>query len=116
MAEESDARVLQLLRRARQHRSIKCLRPAAPAFVAADLMPPQSAWPCVVGSVDSGLSALDSSSPRFASLSFRTLRRYSSKVGAVCVNALVRFCAGAISNGRPYRVGWDARPASKGIC
>ncbi len=26
--------------------------------------------------------------------SFRTVHRYPSKVGAVCVNALVRFCAG----------------------
>ena len=37
---------------------------------------------------------LDSSTPRFASLSLRTLCRHPSKVGAVCVNALVRFCAG----------------------
>src|SRR5215471_13025036 len=34
----------------------------------------------------------------------RALHRYSSKVGAVCIKVLVRFCAGAISDGRPYRV------------
>jgi hypothetical protein len=37
-----------------------------------------------------------------ASLSRRPLRCHSSPVRAVCVNALVRICAGAISNGRPY--------------
>ena len=31
---------------------------------------------------------------RFASLSYGSLSRYSSKVGAVCVDALVRICAG----------------------
>ena len=30
--------------------------------------------------------------------------RHSSKVGAVCVEALVRICAGAISDDCPYRV------------
>ena len=34
------------------------------------------------------------SSTRFASLSYRSLSRHSSKVGAVCVDAPVRFCAG----------------------
>ena len=31
----------------------------------------------------------------------------SSKVGAVCVAAPVRICAGAISDDRPYRVTWN---------
>src|SRR5215510_9650346 len=97
MAEESDARVLQLLRGARQHRSAKHLRPTAAAFVAADSEPSQSTWPCRVGSVDPDLSTLDSSTPRSPSLPFRTLRRDPSKVGAVCINVLVRFCAGGRS-------------------
>jgi len=33
----------------------------------------------------------------------RTFRRPLSTVRAVCVNAPVRICAGAISDGRPYR-------------
>jgi hypothetical protein len=36
------------------------------------------------------------------------LRRYSSKVRAVCVNALVRICPGALSNQRPYRGSCDS--------
>ena len=32
-----------------------------------------------------------------------TLRRQSSKVRAVCVEALIRICTGGISDGRPYR-------------
>jgi len=39
------------------------------------------------------------------------LLRHSSFVRAVCVNALVRICAGAISDGRPYR---DNRPLPLG--
>jgi RNA-directed DNA polymerase len=48
----------------------------------------------VVGSGRPCLPAADSSSPRSASLSYSSLPRYSSKVGAVCVEALVRICAG----------------------
>jgi RNA-directed DNA polymerase len=33
----------------------------------------------------------------------QAVRRHSSTVRAVCVNAPVRICAGAISDGRPYR-------------
>src|ERR1022692_3543632 len=39
-------------------------------------------------------NTLDSGTPRFAPLSHAALRRHSSKVGAVCVDAHVRFCAG----------------------
>ena|SRR5262249_19264590 len=41
----------------------------------------------------SNLHSLDPSSARVASLSDRPLSRQSSKVGAVCVVALVRICA-----------------------
>ena len=32
-----------------------------------------------------------------------TLRRHTLKVGAICLIGLVRICAGALSNERPYR-------------
>ena len=60
---------------------------------------------CAVGSAPTDLHPVVSSSTRFASLSHSSLRRHSSKVGAVCVEAPVRICAGEmISDGRPYRV------------
>ena len=40
------------------------------------------------------LSPVDSATPHSASLSGCSLRRYPSRVRAVCVNALVRICAG----------------------
>jgi hypothetical protein len=56
---------------------------------------------CGVGDTD--LRTLDSSTPRFASLSTGTLCCHTPKVGAVWINVFVRICAGAISDGRPYR-------------
>src|ERR1700722_15815160 len=94
MASKSDARLLPLSCSARKHRSVKRLRAATTSSVAVNFEPSQSAWSSDVGSVDADLSTLDSSTPRFASLSSRTLCRHTSKVGAVCVNALVRICAG----------------------
>jgi hypothetical protein len=46
---------------------------------------------------------VDSAPSCSASLSRQALRRPSSSVRAVCVNAHVRICAVAASNGRPYR-------------
>ena len=54
----------------------------------------QSMRHVALGSVNSDLQPLDSYRACSASLSNGTLHRHSSKVGAVCVNALVRFCAG----------------------
>ena len=45
---------------------------------------------------------LDTASESPASISRRSLLRHSSFIRAVCVDALVRICAGAISNDRPY--------------
>jgi hypothetical protein len=45
---------------------------------------------------------MDSNTPHPASLSGGSLLRHSSFVRAVCVNAPVRICAGAISDDRPY--------------
>jgi hypothetical protein len=62
-------------------------------FVVAHSTPPQSAT-CAVGSGNSDLPALDPHSSRSASLSYCSFSRDSSEVGAVCVEALVRICAG----------------------
>src|SRR5713101_1027899 len=56
--------------------------------------PPQSARKDVLGTFDPSLEPVDSSTPRSAPLSRCTLLRHSSFVRAVCVNALVRICAG----------------------
>jgi hypothetical protein len=47
-----------------------------------------------MGSAPSDLPTVDSSTPRTASLSYSSFRRHSFEVGAVCVEAPVRICAG----------------------
>jgi hypothetical protein len=47
-----------------------------------------------MGSFLPSLAPVDSATPHSASLSGCSLRRHSSRVRAVCVNALVRICAG----------------------
>src|SRR5215472_16513829 len=54
----------------------------------------QSTRPGALEAPASHLVPMDSTTPRFASLSSRSLRRHSSSVRAVCVNALARICAG----------------------
>jgi hypothetical protein len=44
-----------------------------------------------------------------------SIRRHSSTVRAVCVNALVRICAGAISDDRPYRDSYLGRSGAVGL-
>src|SRR5439155_11770675 len=50
-----------------------------------------------VGTLHPSLEPVDSSTPRSAPLSRCTLLRHSSFVRAVCVDALVRICAGGRS-------------------
>jgi hypothetical protein len=76
-----------------KHRPVECLRATSAATVAAHSSPPQPTTRRV-GSVLPDLYAVDSSSTSSASLSYSPLPRHSSKVGAVCVEALVRICAG----------------------
>src|SRR5215831_6497217 len=85
--------LLSLSRCPRKHRSVECLWATIAPLVAAYLVSPQSAT-CALGSAHSNLRSLASSPTRSASLSRRTFSRHSSKVGAVCVEALVRICAG----------------------
>jgi hypothetical protein len=54
----------------------------------------QSMRHVAIGSVNADLQPQDSYRACSAPLFTGTLHRHSSKVGAVCVNALVRFCAG----------------------
>src|SRR5271166_362471 len=77
----------------RKHRQVECLRATVAAIVVAHSTPPQSAT-CAVGSAPTDLHPVASSPTRFASLSYSSLFRHSSKVGAVCVEAPVRICAG----------------------
>src|SRR2546426_8662269 len=65
---------------------------------------PQPTRKDALGTSHPSLEPVDSSTPSSAPLSRCTLLRHSSFVRAVCVDALVRICAGgAISDGRPYR-------------
>src|SRR5580693_7656854 len=93
MAAKGCERLLPLPCGPGKHRQVECLRAAIAAIVVARTMPPQSTT-CAVGSANTDLHPVDSSPTRFASLSCSSLPRHSSKVGAVCVEAPVRICAG----------------------
>src|SRR6516162_2531296 len=56
--------------------------------------PPQSARQDALETLHPSLEPVDSSTPRSAPLSRCTLLRHPSFVRAVCVDALVRLCAG----------------------
>jgi hypothetical protein len=93
MATEGCERLLPLPCGPGKHRPVECLRATLAAIVAASSTPSQSTTN-VVEPDNPDLQAVDSSPTRFASLSYSSLPRHSSKVGAVCVEAPVRFCAG----------------------
>jgi hypothetical protein len=69
-----------------EHRPVECLRATLAAIVAAHSTPSQSTTN-VVEPDNPDLQAVDSSPTRFASLSYSSFPRHSSKVGAVCVEA-----------------------------
>src|SRR5215831_14625371 len=98
MATKGCNRLLSLPRRPGKSRPVECLRATLAALVAPHIAPSQSALGRV-GSHDADLRAMDSRSTRFTSLSYCSLSRHSSKVGAVCVKALVRICAGGNPRG-----------------
>src|SRR5271165_5975163 len=91
----------------RKHRQVECLRATVAAIVVAHSTPPQSAT-CAVGSAPTDLHPVASSPTRFASLSYSSLFRHSSKVGAVCVEAPVRICAGGDQR-------WSSLPRPLGL-
>ena len=93
MATEGRERLLPLSCGSGKHRSVECLWATLATNVVAHSTPPQSTTQVVAPST-SALPALDSSPTRSASLSYSSFPRHTSKVGAVCVDAPVRFCAG----------------------
>jgi hypothetical protein len=93
MATKGCKRLLPLPCGPGKHRPVECLRATLAAIVAAPSTPSQSTTN-VVEPDNPDLQAVDSSPTRFASLSCSPLPRHSSKVGAVCVEAPVRICAG----------------------
>src|SRR5438552_385689 len=75
-------------------RSIANLWTASTAVVALDSKSSQPMRHAAVGSAHSDLQPLDSYPACLAPLSDGALHRHTSKAGAVCIEVLVRFCAG----------------------
>src|SRR6266702_221474 len=98
MASDGCAGLLPIPRRARQHDSAAYLPTTCQLAVAECSYPAQSASTGAVGATYPTVEPMGSPTSRPASLSRRTLLRHSSFVRAVCVDALVRICAGAISD------------------
>src|SRR5260370_2356529 len=82
---------------ARQHDSVAHLSTTCQPAVAECPHTAQSASTGAVGATYSTVEPMGSPTSRPASLSRRTLLRHSSFVRAVCVDALVRICAGGRS-------------------
>src|SRR5664280_2733684 len=94
VAPEGRAGLLPIPRCPRQHDSVAHLQTSRVQAMAECSGPPQSARKDVLGTFYPNLEPVDSSTPRSAPLSRCTLLRHSSFVRAVCVDALVRICAG----------------------
>src|SRR6202171_19696 len=93
MATKGCERLLPLPCGPGKHRPVECLWTTLATIVAAHSTPTQSTTN-VVEPDNPDLQAVDSSPTCFAPLSYSPLSRHSSKVGAVCVEAPVRICAG----------------------
>jgi hypothetical protein len=78
----------------RQHRSVAYLQATRESAVAERSGSSQSTRQHEVGVTHSGLRQVDTRTPNPAPLSSRPLQRHSSFIRAVCVDALVRICAG----------------------
>src|SRR5713226_9368031 len=94
MAPEGCAGLLPIPRGPREHDSVAHLQASRVQAMAACSGPPQSARTDAVGTLYPSLESVDSSTPSSAPLSRCPLLRHSSFVRAVCVDALVRICAG----------------------
>src|SRR5664279_6658795 len=103
MAPEGCAGILPIPRSSREHDAVAYLQTSRVQAMAECSGPPQPARTDALGTLYPSLEPVDSSTPHSAPLSRCTLLRHSSFVRAVCVDALVRICAGAISHDRPYR-------------
>src|SRR6516164_1553523 len=94
MAPEGCAGLLPIPRSPREHDSVAHLQASRVQALAECSGPPQSARQDALGTLHPSLEPVDSSTPRSAPLSRCTLLRHPSFIRAVCVNALVRLCAG----------------------
>src|SRR5262245_61048563 len=94
MADEGRPGLLPIPCCSGQSESARCL-PASPMQVVAESSESsQSAWREALATAVCAAGALDSVPASSAPLSSSALCRQASEVGAVCVNALVRICAG----------------------
>src|SRR5262249_35777671 len=91
MVAEGCRRVLPIPCRSGEHGSALCLWATFASTLATDSQSSQSDGNAALGSFEPDFYPLDSLPSLSASLPLCTLHRHSSKVGAVCVNALVRF-------------------------
>src|SRR6266446_2831135 len=94
MASEGGAGVLPIPCCSWELGSVAHLLAARLPIVAECFSSSQSTRPSALGTPVPHLVSVDSATPRSASLSPCPLRRHSSSVRAVCVNALARICAG----------------------
>src|SRR6202521_3161845 len=94
MASDGGAGLLPIPCCSRELDSVAHLLAARLPAVAERFSSSQSTRPGALGASVPHLVPVDSPTPRSASLSPCSLRRHSSSVRAVCVNALARICAG----------------------
>jgi hypothetical protein len=94
MAPEGRAGLLPILCCARKHWSVARLQASHMPIVAERSRPSQSTRAGGLGPSQPTAQPVDSAPTRSASLPRQALRRHSSSVRAVCVNAHVRICAG----------------------
>jgi group II intron reverse transcriptase/maturase len=94
VAPEGRAGLLPIPRCSREHDSVAHLQTSRVPAMAECSGPPQSARTDALGTFYPSPEPVDSSTPRSAPLSRCALLRHSSFVRAVCVDALVRICAG----------------------
>src|SRR5260370_29943303 len=94
MAPEGCAGISPIPRCSREHDSVAHLQTSRVQAMAECSGPPQSTRKDALGTIYPSPEPVDSSTPRSAPLPRCTLLRHSSFVRAVCVDALVRICAG----------------------
>src|SRR5216684_7313380 len=94
MAPEGCAGLLPIPRCSREHDTVAHLQTSRVQAMAECSDAPQPARTDALGTSYPSLEPVDSSTPRSAPLPRRSLLRHSSFVRAVCVDALVRICAG----------------------
>src|ERR1700692_4156017 len=115
MAPEGCAGLLPIPRSSREHDAVAHLQTSRVQAMAQCSGPPQPARTDALGTSYPSLKSVDSSTPRSAPLSRCTLLRHSSFVRAVCVDALVRICAGpATAIAKRRQGGLQARTAVNG--